>query len=224
MNRYESPGTGRFITPDRGGLPSASDPGSWNKYAYVQGDPVNNADPSGRDTCPIDALLDDETPLSCGATISEVCSTFEDNPIALSDCAQQVEDDVQAVCQALTTAFQSGAPVAWNSSECGAPPTQNVAAQPTCKQVLTQEVQSFLQSQAPALLNWDSNLATQLVAVGSADGVDPRLMASIGALESGDGTIFAAANNPFGLLVRTALSASRVPPLPSLPKGEPSCT
>ena len=46
--RYESPGTGRFLTPDRmSGRPA--DPGSWNKYAYVGGDPVNRADPSGSD-------------------------------------------------------------------------------------------------------------------------------------------------------------------------------
>ncbi len=48
VNRYESPGTGRFVTPDP--LPSsanASDPGSWNRYAYVGGDPANRTDPTG---------------------------------------------------------------------------------------------------------------------------------------------------------------------------------
>jgi RHS repeat-associated protein len=45
--RYQSPGTGRFMTPDRmGGNPA--DPGSWNKYAYVGGDPVNFIDPEGK--------------------------------------------------------------------------------------------------------------------------------------------------------------------------------
>jgi RHS repeat-associated protein len=50
--RYESPGTGRFLTPDRmGGNPA--DPGSWNKYAYTRGDPVNRVDPGGMDDCPV---------------------------------------------------------------------------------------------------------------------------------------------------------------------------
>ena len=39
--RYYGVGTGRFNVPDpmKGG--SASDPSSWNKYSYVQGDPIN---------------------------------------------------------------------------------------------------------------------------------------------------------------------------------------
>jgi RHS repeat-associated protein len=48
VNRYEQPGYGRFLSPDpykaSAGL---ADPGSWNRYAYVQGDPVNNTDSSG---------------------------------------------------------------------------------------------------------------------------------------------------------------------------------
>jgi RHS repeat-associated protein len=49
--RYYSNVTGRFFSPDPGGLRTANprDPGSWNRYAYVGGDPVNFADPSGKD-------------------------------------------------------------------------------------------------------------------------------------------------------------------------------
>src|SRR5690349_17562062 len=47
--RYEAPGTGRFLTADgyiaTGG---AGDPSSWNRYAYTRGDPVNRFDPGGR--------------------------------------------------------------------------------------------------------------------------------------------------------------------------------
>jgi RHS repeat-associated protein len=46
--RYHQPGTGRFVTPDAAPSASASDPGSWNRYAYVGGDPVNSVDPSGQ--------------------------------------------------------------------------------------------------------------------------------------------------------------------------------
>ena len=47
-NRYHQPGMGRFTSPDpykASGGPS--DPGSWNRYAYTGGDPVNRVDPIG---------------------------------------------------------------------------------------------------------------------------------------------------------------------------------
>jgi RHS repeat-associated protein len=47
-NRYYSSAMGRFLTPDpyrASGGPA--DPGSWNRYAYVGGDPVNFNDPAG---------------------------------------------------------------------------------------------------------------------------------------------------------------------------------
>jgi RHS repeat-associated protein len=52
MNRYYSSPTGRFLTADpyganNGGSGDPSDPQSWNRYAYVSGDPVNGYDPSG---------------------------------------------------------------------------------------------------------------------------------------------------------------------------------
>jgi RHS repeat-associated protein len=47
--RFHSPGTGRFLSPDpymaSGG---AANPGSWNRYAYVQGDPINHKDHTGK--------------------------------------------------------------------------------------------------------------------------------------------------------------------------------
>jgi RHS repeat-associated protein len=47
--RYYGNAMGRFLTPDPGGTAAdASDPGSWNRYAYVGGDPVNFADQTGR--------------------------------------------------------------------------------------------------------------------------------------------------------------------------------
>ncbi len=47
--RYYSPNLGRFHSPDPGGIATANprDPSSWNRYAYVQGDPVNRFDPKG---------------------------------------------------------------------------------------------------------------------------------------------------------------------------------
>jgi RHS repeat-associated protein len=52
VNRYYLSGAGRFLTADpylaSGG---AAEPGSWNRYAYVEGDPVNYGDPPGLFRC-----------------------------------------------------------------------------------------------------------------------------------------------------------------------------
>jgi RHS repeat-associated protein len=51
-NRYYSNAYGRFMTPDpykASGGPS--DPGSWNRYTYTRGDPVNRYDPDGQHDC-----------------------------------------------------------------------------------------------------------------------------------------------------------------------------
>jgi len=57
--RYYTPGSGRFMTADPyQASAGAGDPGSWNRYSYVQGDPVNNVDPSGLITCPAEYGFD----------------------------------------------------------------------------------------------------------------------------------------------------------------------
>ena len=45
------------MTPDPGGIRTADpkNPGSWNRYAYVNGDPVNFNDPHGAFACPVGA-------------------------------------------------------------------------------------------------------------------------------------------------------------------------
>jgi RHS repeat-associated protein len=50
INRYHLPGTGRFLTPDPyANSAGPTDPGSWNRYAYTRGDPVNRIDLRGLD-------------------------------------------------------------------------------------------------------------------------------------------------------------------------------
>jgi RHS repeat-associated protein len=52
QNRYYDPARGRFTTPDPSGSSGhLQTPLSWNRYAYVLGDPVNNSDPTGLDGC-----------------------------------------------------------------------------------------------------------------------------------------------------------------------------
>ena len=61
-NRYHQVGMGRFMTPDST-TGKAADPSSWNKYAYVEGDPIGRIDPTGRSFCAIDFLEDGVVPL-----------------------------------------------------------------------------------------------------------------------------------------------------------------
>jgi RHS repeat-associated protein len=60
INRYHQPGMGRFLTVDpkrKSALPAI--PGSWNRYAYVLGDPINSRDPHGLNELESDACGDD---------------------------------------------------------------------------------------------------------------------------------------------------------------------
>ncbi len=57
--RYISPGYGRFATPDRkSSSATPADPSSWNKYAYVTGDPINRIDPAGTEECEVGNVQD----------------------------------------------------------------------------------------------------------------------------------------------------------------------
>jgi RHS repeat-associated protein len=88
--RYISPGTGRFITSDRlTGHPS--DPGSWNKYAYAGGDPINRKDPSGRDYCdPNDPNCVDVTDsLDCDPS-GYNCPLFDDGSSTPDPCVNRL--------------------------------------------------------------------------------------------------------------------------------------
>ncbi len=63
LNRYYSSVYGRFLSSDpyrASGGPS--DPGSWNRYAYVLGDPANSVDPEGLLTILIPGTFNAEEP------------------------------------------------------------------------------------------------------------------------------------------------------------------
>jgi len=50
VNRYHNPGTGRFLTPDSYRRSAhAINPGTWNRYSYALGDPINEVDRNGKD-------------------------------------------------------------------------------------------------------------------------------------------------------------------------------
>jgi RHS repeat-associated protein len=59
--RFHNPGTGRFLTPDLfQNSAGPTDPGSWNRYAYTRGDPVNRVDPSGLYDLVVDGSQQDD--------------------------------------------------------------------------------------------------------------------------------------------------------------------
>jgi RHS repeat-associated protein len=52
--RYYASNFGRFMSPDPYEASAGpKDPGSWNRYTYTRGDPINRADPWGTDDVPI---------------------------------------------------------------------------------------------------------------------------------------------------------------------------
>ncbi len=76
-NRYYSNAYGRFMTPDpyqASGGPA--DPGSWNRYTYTRGDPVNRRDPRGLLDC-----------LDCGSGDGGYCDP------SIESCAPLVGGD-----------------------------------------------------------------------------------------------------------------------------------
>jgi RHS repeat-associated protein len=51
--RYYQPAWGRFLTPDPSMPGDVGNPGSWNMYGYVEGDPINSNDPLGLAQCSV---------------------------------------------------------------------------------------------------------------------------------------------------------------------------
>ena len=74
--RFYANTQGRFMSPDPSTPGDPTDPGSWNYYAYVQGDPINFNDPEGLDCT--DARLNGWTGISHGTTVGQFLSKDSD--------------------------------------------------------------------------------------------------------------------------------------------------
>ena len=80
MARYYSATTGTFWSPDSTSNNwDSSNPGSWNLYAYTNGDPINLTDPDGTDCS--SSLLASFPGIPTGSTIGGFLSQNSDLPI-----------------------------------------------------------------------------------------------------------------------------------------------
>src|SRR5260370_13045288 len=71
QNRYYASTLGRFTNPDPyTASVGPADPGSWNRYSYTRGDPVNRYDPEGQADC------------APGDTLPSTVSVFGSGPSA----------------------------------------------------------------------------------------------------------------------------------------------
>jgi hypothetical protein len=179
--RFYSSQFGRFMSADRfKQTPSANDSGSWNKYSYTRGDPVNRVDHLG--TC--DQTLFD---LDSGDGSGGNGCDQTDNGINTSGD--------QATCTAnnLVYDFNSNSCVEQQqgtSVNCSATPTAPGCSppQPTCDDILTGDITSYLAGYANGVspLSTSANIQS-LVSVGLADNVDPRLVVALAVAETSAG-------------------------------------
>lgn len=74
MNRYYSSSYGRFTTPDPFRASAGPEnPASWNRYAYVDNDPINYYDPEG-----LDSIRVSTDPVTVSATMDPLLTKFLD--------------------------------------------------------------------------------------------------------------------------------------------------
>ena len=148
-----------------------TDPGSWNRYAYTAGDPVNRHDPRG------------------------LLYTFgcDDYDVTEGDPDQGTEGCVN---NAFFSDFGGpvGGPLYYQPQKNPSNPGQGGGSSqpppPTCEQQLTTAIAGFLSSKGSSL----AADAAEIVQVGQNDKIDPTLIAAIAIAENGQAT-----NNPFAL-------------------------
>jgi RHS repeat-associated protein len=166
QQRYYASSLGRFTTPDPY-MPSAAiaRPQSWNRYAYVENDPVNFVDPSGRRLLPAfdvgpssDWIAVDDTwnrPDGGGGWRRDPCDPQADNYF-------------------ITPGY------CFVPAPVEPPPPPRPPAAPTCDDLLTLEVGGYLAIKGSPL----ASLAGQFVSDGRTYNVDPRFLVALSRAES----------------------------------------
>jgi RHS repeat-associated protein len=174
QNRYYASQIGRFTTADpyvASGGPA--DPGSWNRYAYVQGDPVNANDPTGG----MIVIIDCDSLHPCPPGDGPVFSGSGGD-----DCGGIIMDP-----RVVPTVFGLRPACA-----IATPPPVPIKQLPDqeCQTLLSADIQTFLASRYPSLAAY----AGDMISTGAHYDIDPRLFAAIAVAENGQYQ-----NNPFAL-------------------------
>jgi RHS repeat-associated protein len=172
--RYYAPWGGRFLTADpyvASGGPGV--PATWNRYAYVHGDPVNFYDRRGRNEFNADGYCPPEY---------ETCN-YDPEGGGGGDGGGG-----GGVCGA--DSGMGFVPVPDPACYAPGPPPPPPAPTPDCEEQLVDTIQSFLGQKMSSLAAY----AGTMEAVAASDNIDPRLFAAIAVSENGSAT-----NNPFGL-------------------------
>lgn len=182
MNRYYNSTSGRFLTADRYTSRSgSSDPGAWNRYSYVVGDPIGFTDRNGTNQAPPE---DDEP--ACG---SDFCVTHTE-PGGGGGSEEPWIDPPSEPTVEPPDPGNPGAPLD--------PPTL-----PSCRDLLSGILSKFLTDHKFALSSKDPKFVTEILDQAARVGIDPRLFAAE-TLEStyGSSKVAQTMNNPFGLMSR----------------------
>jgi RHS repeat-associated protein len=103
--RFYASTYGRFMTPDPSAK-SAKDgtPGSWNRYSYVQGDPVNRKDPRGLDIC-------EDDPDYCDGFFTDPYGENDGTSFASPNCGTLTLDYIDNAAASVIAACFATAPV-----------------------------------------------------------------------------------------------------------------
>jgi RHS repeat-associated protein len=169
--RFYASGYGRFNTADpyaASGGPN--DPTSWNRYSYVQGDPINHVDRRGLCTEDIDGNFWDDW------TEPWVSEVQEYTP---GSCYGD------AAFQTLYTTIGARLNGVFVLAAAATSVSESI---PDCNTVLASDISTYLSSydSGKTPLNTAGNIQT-LVAVGYADDVDPRLVVALAVAETSGG-------------------------------------
>ena len=118
--RYYASGLGRFLTADpyvaSGGV---GNPGSWNRYSYVQSDPVNSFDPGGLFTISVGGVTwSGNDPASCAQWMGSMSAMSAQFQSTLgSGGIQAVMNACQMIPAAIAGGMPPSPPAAWKCPE-----------------------------------------------------------------------------------------------------------
>jgi RHS repeat-associated protein len=160
--RFYASTYGRFNTADPYKASAGpSDPGTWNRYSYTAGDPVNRRDPSGLLLVGSGGYGSYEACMANGVGGGEVCPLNDD-------------DDGASVALACQDPLRP-------NPNCYTIPEQNAAPPtPTCEQVETAYVYAYLSKYKSPLAAY----ASLIVTYSDTFGIDDRFIVALAGAES----------------------------------------